>query len=364
MAHHADNTDDIITVTCGAVTSPSDVNNTSVPDLFLLLESEPMFIAASLLYKVGLVVVFVAGIVGNVMTLVIQHHIAGDSDTGLSVFISSLAVADSAMLAYSCASWYLLALNLLDPHDQRDSVCKIAYFLVYSLGLMPTWILVAMTLQRAASILFPHRVKAAWTARKAKVTVCVIVLASLALNSHMLYGRKLQTLPGGEQQCGYVSEEYRHVFEDVWPSVDSVLGIFLPFALLIGANVVLVNRVRRSVEEAKQSLATGSSRQQLQTREQKASNMTVTLICVSLAFLLLTLPLALYYVAKRKAGISIQPGATEYVREMADNAFAEAVCNILYLSNNAINFYIYILTGSRYREALKGMLGCRAAQCE
>ncbi|KAK7090247.1 hypothetical protein V1264_010069 [Littorina saxatilis] len=359
MAHHADNTDDIITVTWGAVTSPSDVNNTSVPDLFLLLGSEPMFIAASLLYKVGLVVIFVAGIVGNVMTLMIQHHIAGDSDSGLSVFISSLAVADSAALA--CTSWYLLAFHLIDTKDNQGT-CKIAYFLVYSLCMMPTWILVAMTLQRAASILFPHRVKAVWTARKAKVTVCVIVLASLALNSHMVYGRELQALPGEDQQCGYVSEEYRHVFEDVWPFVDLVLASFLPFVLLIGANAVLVNRVRRSVEEAKQSLATGSSRQQLQTREQKASSMTVTLICVSLAFLLLTSPVALFYVAKRTAGISRQPGATDDVREMADNVFAEALGNILFLSNNAINFYIYILTGSRYREALKGMLGCRAAE--
>ena len=332
---------------------------------FVLLASHPLFRAAVWVYKVTLVLIFVGGVFGNAMILVLQRRISGGKSSGLSVFVSSLAVSDCAMLLVSGITWYLIAYGTLLP-DLHDVLCKAVMWLIFVVGLTSPWILVAMTMQRAASILWPHRVNAAWTAGKAKVTVSVIVAWSLLFNSHILYGRRLRssllppTPPGGQQLCLFASEEYREFFSQVWPSVDMAFSSFIPFALIIASNVVLVKTVRQSMRDARQTLAAGS-RDQLKVRESQASGMTLTLVCVSLAFLVLTAPLCVFLLVRRRGGdFSVR---VRDVDEAADNFFAEAVGNVLWLSNNAVNFYIYVLTGSRYRAAMASLCGCqRGAQ--
>ena len=41
--------------------------------------------------------------------------------------------------------------------DVHDVLCKVIYCLMYVITSTSSWILVAMTLQRAASIVWPHR---------------------------------------------------------------------------------------------------------------------------------------------------------------------------------------------------------------
>ena len=151
----------------------------------------------------------------------------------------------------------------------------------------------------------------------------------------------------------FVSEDYRQFTDDVWPWVDIVVSSLVPFVLIIASNVVLVKRVRQSMREARQTLATGSTNQ-LKARENQASSMTLTLVCVSLAFVLLTSPICVYAIM-RPTGRS--DGIPD-VNQAAQNHLTEAIANVLWLANIAINFYIYALTGSRYRAAMARVCGC------
>ena len=326
---------------------------------FARLASHPLFRATVWLYKVTLVVIFCGGTFGNTMILILQRRIqsgggggGGGRNSGVSVFVSSLAVSDSAMLFVFGITIYLYSYHI-EIADFHDVFCKTIYWLIYALGLTSSWILVAMTMQRAASILWPHRVNRDWTARKARTVVLVIVVSSMALNSHILYGLRLQPVPRGPRLCLFVSEEYREFFDGVWPSVDTALSSFVPFVLIIASNVVLVRAVWRSTREARRTLAAGSV-DQLKARQHQASGMTLTLVCVSLAFLLLTSPLCVFGVVHGTGGHA----AIDDPDDAADNFFAEAVGSVLWLANNAINFYIYALTGSRYRAAMASVCGC------
>ena len=324
----------------------------------VLLASHPLFRAAVWVYKVPLVAVVVFGAFGNTMTLIIERRIGRGSDSGMSVFISSLAVSDSAMLLFLGTSMYFYSFDIAIMAF-HDVLCKLFYWLLYVLSPTSAWILVAMTLQRAASILWPHRVSSAWTARKARITVLVIVVTLMILNSHILYGRRLQSLPSGQAVCVFVSEDYRQFSNHVWPWVDTSVTSLAPFVLLISANVVLVMRVRQAMEEARQTLAAGST-DQLKVRQQKTSRMTLTLVCVSVAFLVLTSPICLFFVLQRTASHAIVAD----VNEAAFNFFFEAIGTILWLANSAINFYIYVLTGTRYRAAMASVCGCDATKMD
>ena len=102
----------------------------------------------------------------------------------MSVFISSLAVSDSAMLLVLGMSMYFYNFEIF-VMDYHDVLCKVIYWLIYVIASTSSWILVAMTLQRAASIVWPHRINREWTARKAKVTVLVIVVMFMIVNCHI-----------------------------------------------------------------------------------------------------------------------------------------------------------------------------------
>ena len=352
LTHSPEDTSEDFTRTSVTGTSLTDTE----ADLNLvLLASHPLFQAGVWVYKVTIVVIFVGGVFGNAMILILQRRIGG-KNSGMSVFVSALALSDSAMLFVLGISWYAISYGT-SITNFHDVLCKVMFWLTYVIGLTSPWILVAMTLQRAASILWPHRVNAAWTARKARTTVLVIVVSSVLVNSHMLYGRRLQSLPSGQQLCLFVTEEYGEFFNHVWPSVDIALSSFVPFVLIITSNVVLVRRVRQSAREARQTLTAGST-DQLKVREDQASGMTLTLVCVSLTFLLLTSPLCVFFLLQRTGGDVI----IYDVDEAADNFFAEAIGNALWLANSAVNFYIYALTGSRYRAAMASVCGCHAAK--
>ena len=131
-------------------------------------------------------------------------------------------------------------------------------------------------------------------------------------------------------------------------------GSLIPFALLVVSNSVIIKRVGQAMQDARHKLAAGTE-SQLRQRESKASSMNVTLICVSVTYLALTSPICAIYISKytRRAVF-----ATD-VETKALNYFLEAVTNALLSSNSAVNFFIYMLTGSRYRAEVAAMFCAR-----
>ena len=110
------------------------------------------------------------------------------------------------------------------------------------------------------------------------------------------------------------------------------------------------------MKEARQALAAGST-DQVKVRQQKTSRMTLTLVCVSVAFLVLTSPVCVLYLVRR----AFTPAIFMDINETAKSYLAEYIGNTLWLANNAINFYIYVMTGSRYRAAMASVCGCDVA---
>ncbi|XP_025104590.1 uncharacterized protein LOC112570386 [Pomacea canaliculata] len=63
---------------------------------------------------------------------------------------------------------------------------------------------------------------------------------------------------------------------------------------------------------------------------------------VSLVFLLLSLPLCIYLIV-------------EYYINTGEAVLVYAVCDLSWYANSAINFYLYCLTGSRFKNELKSL---------
>ena len=83
--------------------------------------------------------------------------------------------------------------------------------------------------------------------------------------------------------------------------------------------------------------------------------MTATLIGISVAFLVLTAPLTFIFFIQRTG---VHATTHDDVDETAAGLLGEAVGNVMWMANNAVNFYLYLLTGSRYRAALADTWAC------
>lgn len=327
-----------------------------------------LYRASTELKRLCLPVVIVAGTFGNVVVVVIQRRLPPGQNSCMSVYFTALAVSDTTAL-WTAWFWTLETFGVtlsVEYHVQRDYsdvmvdvLCRIRVWISYAFGEISAWLLVFMTIHRAFSIVWPHRAREVLTTRNTrKVVACVISFCALS-NAHLLYGHSLLPAgPGQTAECflSFVSESYGRFFNLVWIWVDMVMAVFLPFACLLVTNTVLVRKVGQSLKEARESLAEGHGSDPFAARDRKLSSMTLTLIVMSGAFLLLTSPINFMYMVRMLAH-----DTGNDVRLRATSELAFSVGLVLWFGNVAINFYLYCLTGARYRAEFLRLFGCGTA---
>lgn len=317
------------------------------------VESEPLYQASVWLWKIGFPVILAAGTFGNVMVIVMHRRLAATQDSSISVYFTALAVSDLLSLWFDPVFWCLQAFGFTVVND---GVCKVRVFLAYLTGHTSAAILVAMTFQRAASILWPHRVNDMCNHGTARVVTCLVYLLLVVLNAHILFGHRMEptdTQPEAVCFYGYVASDYEIFFRHVWGWIDTLLCAILPFFLLLASNAVLIHKVAQSLRRARSKLSAGSA-DQFGSREKAVVSMTITLISISVAFFVLVLPVSVYLMLEE----TFSQGAEEDVSVKAANELVMAMGSILWHTSNAINFYVYCLTGVKYREEFMNLV-CR-----
>ena len=119
-----------------------------------------------------------------------------------------------------------------------------------------------------------------------------------------------------------------------------ILYSLLPCVCLIVSNVILGWKLAVAMKQAREKLSTRSEDGK-DSRQKKASSVTVTIITVSVAFMIITVPFMIY------SSVFYVIASCEIHYFLYDFLF------IIGLFNFAWNFYLYCLTGSRFREEFK-----------
>ena len=307
--------------------------------------SVPLFQKFLLYRTIALSIVILLGVFGNVMTIVIVRRLKS-SRSATDRYFLSLAVADlCVIITQSIPVWlrYTAGFRLLGSHD---AVCKIAVFVYNAAVPCSSWILVTMATHRALMVTWPHRVNAICTPTRSWSVVLTIAAISCLSVSHMLYGVQV-TFPG--RVCS-ATGGYKLFLREVWLPLEPFLQSFLPISCILPSNIVLVVKLRVSVREASDQLATGDT--QLTDRRKTVSSITLQAVVVSTVFVVVTLPVAVW-------NGSSYVWSDEVVTDLHSLSVRLVTQQSLYLLsffNYCANFYLYCLTGSRFRNELKYML--------
>ena len=307
-----------------------------------------------LMIRTVCLVIVVAGTFGNIMIMLLMGR--QQSESAMNVFFVALAASDLTLIWFGAFDLWMEHMTGFPLYNAHNVTCKLSVVITYVSGIVSVWLLAVMTLQRAASVLWPHRVNIMFTPKKAKRYTVGIVTIVFLLNSHFFYGAALApAYNGSDYICSYLNlaPEYNFFRDFIWTWIDALIFSLLPFAILISSNSVLIWKVSDSVRKARATLASGQS-DQLSSRTKKASSLTVTLIVVSVVFVLLTGPMSLYLIIAPLV-IDVEKQSEKESR-IIDLIYW--VLTLLWYSNSAVNFYLYCLTGTKFRADARKILTC------
>ena len=266
------------------------------------------------------------------------------------IFMAAISINDSVMMCLALHHWLISVIRMQNWDPQE---CHIIAFLVALTLHNATFQVLAMTLDKYIAIKWPHKAAVYNSPKRAVITSSIIYICVVFYNIPNLF---IFTIIGNEcvgyAKGGVITKVY------FWFAF-AVSGI-LPLILLIYFNSVIIQKVRQSRKmfENKESFTEGNSQvlnttnQRRQRAMENAENqLTIMLLLVTTLFVILMIPVQIrvLYLLFFTVDTPFQ-----YANVKLSFQVTHKLCN----TNSAINFFLYCVSGQKFRNDLKELFGC------
>ena len=223
--------------------------------------------------------------------------------------------------------------------------CRVANTVVITCFLCNTLLLVSMTFDRFYSIIRPHKAASFNTVKRAKITIACIVVISILYNIPHLF-----LTPHDGWQCLPYGTAMSFTLGVFYYWLSFVIHYALPFALLLSMNSVIAHKIsNRSLSSSKRN-----------TKGVRTSDSQVfaILLLVTFAFLILTTPGYLLFL------FIMFMNFFETAELFAGYYLLYSVAQKLHVTNHGINFFLYVISGQKFRTDLVNLFRFKQAASE
>lgn len=281
---------------------------------------------------IGLVLM---SIIGNTLIIVVMSQ-KQNRKSSTSLLFTCLAVSDM-LLAFSVPfeRWlhWTFGISLYGISAQLTTTKTV---LTYSNIQMSSWLLVCITAERVLSIAFPYKIKELCTRQRAGTVVCFILIVILSLNS-----------------CAFnfiVSVTFDDAYGIIWVSkvdnggkviawIDFTVSFFIPILCIIcGSVYIIVHLLRISIQKH-------------DSKNSRNRSVTMTLLAANIVFVVTMSPFVLLHLIYPSVG------------DVKSSIYLFWTMSELFMftsdMNAALNFFVYVLSGSRFRSDVKQLFGLR-----
>jgi len=243
--------------------------------------------------------------------------------------------------------------------------CQAVVFLSYCCSFLSVWIVVSFTVERFIAICFPNHQPDMGSIRRAQY-----VIAGLCGSSLLIYGVSIFTT-GVQEHNGNFScmpvMKYNTI-NTVLAYGDTIITLLLPFVIIVILNVTIAFKISRFMNKregciqieatdssASSVIETGTGYRKQPSQQNHHANkicssaqikITKSLLVISSIFILINLPS--YVVRIRVIVLSLihtDPDDFPY------HYLIQQIFQVIYYTNFAINFPLYSLSSSIFREA-------------
>ncbi len=289
-----------------------------------------------LAYKIGLainnywfLVIVPFGFIGNILSFIVMSR-KSNRQISCSVYIMSLALSDTVVILVG--GYYWTVTFLFSGFGYWD--CVVMTYLLFVGSTNGMLVILAMTFDRMLAIRFPLKAVSVCTRTRAKIISVTVAVIAFAVNvPHYFMTSLVHGTCTGYNTGGLATKVYS------WISVATYSAV--PFFLLIGMNLTIINGVRNRMKLPQRSKMSAS--------KDAENQVTAMLLVVSFMYLVLTLPQYIRLIAVHF--IHYDGNARTYALYILLYHFT----NKGYYTNSAINFLLYCIGGTRFRKDVKKM---------
>ena len=223
--------------------------------------------------------------------------------------------------------------------------CTLATSIIWTATLCSTMLILNMTFERFYSIIRPHKASSFNTVQRAKITILsVICIASLYNIPHLFItdDYELQCIPYGKA-IGKIYGQFYY-----WFTI--VVTYCVPFILLLAMKSLIIHTLRkRSDFKVTGSEGQGHTEGHNSRIQNSERQIYIMLLLVSFGFLIFTIPgyALIFYVNF----VDYQTSAKSY----AGFYLSYNVAQKLNYTNHGINFFLYVMSGQRFRSDLMNL---------
>ncbi len=266
------------------------------------------------------------GVICNTLIFVIMRR-RRMSHLSTCYYMGILAIADTSVLLLGLSVMWLYVLNqkwslLL----QSTYGCKILSLLFYTVSDTSVWLVCMMSADRCIAVTRPLHASSICTVRRAKITVCILVLCILLINMHFLFTHYLSL----NNHCTPY-DRYEFFIGRIWPWIDAAVYSVLPFILLLTINLIIVHglfQARRSTSNL-QIYQSQRNRNKNKLSTSMSRKLTTMLLAVTFFFLLTSFPM-----------VCLQIYTNIHVQ--SNNVYAQSylkpLCETLQYSNHCVSY--------------------------
>ena len=307
------------------------------------------------LWKILPPMIMTWGITGNILSIIILFRLARKASiTSTTIYLVTLAISDTVILLCGPLRNWIKFTWEKDVRYYSDSSCKAQLYFTYLSIHFSSWLLVAITMERVASVVFPHKVRVGCTPRNATVVIFVMlfILGGLGLVHPIIQGLESAR---GSIKCAPTTIEYTKFRDDVYVWMDFFLSFGFPFLFLVIGNAIIIYRLNKSrLQQKKMNVSRGDGKKS--GRDMRS--LSILLVALSAIFLLTMTPVnvfAIVYPYKFEALLKIKdPYEQWYAYHFL--LYQHAIVNIVGYTNASFNFIMYVLTGTKFRREFLDML--------
>ena len=201
-----------------------------------------------------------------------------------------------------------------------------------------------MTVDKYIAIKWPHKAASYSSPKRAKIIVLLILAFVILYNLPHIYFTEVIT---GKCYAYSVKSVLTKVHS--WSSFG--INAIIPFTLLIHMNYVIVKTVRNSRKMFRSSVGNVVEETREKTMKIAENQLTTMLLLVTTLFLFLLLPTYIRFIY---AAFVISDTPSKFATSM----LIFEISYKLYVTNSGINFFLYCISGQKFRNDLKAIVYC------
>ena len=316
-------------------------NSTETQETFLQeAENYVNFKVAKYIAKCWFPVLIPLGIVGNSLSFLVMIS-PNNRKISTYIYMAAISINDNLMLFFALHDWLIGTVNIREWY-LFECIINV-YFHAYCLQ-CGTYQVVAMTIDKYVAIKWPHRTATYSTPRRAKVIIFTIISSIATYNLPHIF---ITTVVEGN--CYGFSIE--SILTKIYSWTTIVLYAIIPFTLLIHMNYVIVSTVRSSRKMFRGNAGTMNINVRQKHMKSAENQLTTMLLLVTTLFFILLLPTYIRFIY---TSFMISDTAFKF----ATSLLIFEVSYKLYVTNSGVNFFLYCVSGKKFRNDLKEIVCC------